>query len=75
MEDFDLLQLCHDQAHDAAHDFEDTVFVSLTRRDMWLLCFSLLIVSYSVGCLDKESEELRSRIAELVEVQKDHWRG
>jgi hypothetical protein len=73
--ELDLLNLCHQQTHVAPHDFEDTVFAALTRRDIWLLCFSTLLVTFATSCLDEECADLLERLAELVEIQKDAWRA
>lgn len=74
----DLIELCHEQAHNAPHDFEDTLVMALTRRDCWLLAFTLLVVSEDLesGCdLNVQADDLRVRLAELIDCQKDHWKA
>ena len=70
-----LIKFCHDQAHEAEHDFEDTVFAALTRQDVWMVCLSLLILSQTFDCLAEEAGDILDRMAELCDVQKDHWRA
>ncbi len=69
-----LIKFCQEQAITADHDFQDTVFVAITRRDVWLLCFALMLVADG-ELLIEYSLNLRNRIAEIVEVQKDGWRA
>ena len=75
MDSKNLIALCHQQAHYAAHDFEDTVFVSLTRRDIWFLLLATLVLGNSAECFDDQCAEFCERLAELIEVQKDNWRA
>lgn len=74
MDRFALIDLCHAQAHEAEHDPEDAVFFSLTRKDIWIVCFACLVLGESLDCLDDEIASLLERMAEVAEVQKDHWR-
>jgi hypothetical protein len=51
------------------------VFFSLTRKDVWLVCLSVLVMGESFDCLDDESADILDRLAEVAEIQKAHWRG
>jgi hypothetical protein len=70
-----LILLCHEGVHNAEHNPEDTVFFSLTRKDVWLVCLSVLVMGESFDCLDDESADILDRLAEVAEIQKAHWRG
>ena len=69
-----LIKFCQEQAITADHDFQDTVFVAITRRDVWLLCFATMTVAGGEPLVEYATD-LRTRIAEIVEVQKDGWRS
>lgn len=75
MDTLKLIELCHEQSHEAEHDFEDTVFVALTRRDIWLTCLAFLILRHGAECLEEEIEDILTRIGEVAEIQKDNWRA
>ena len=74
MDPLKLITLCHEHAHEAEHDPQDTVMCALTRRDVWLFCLAMLLLRQSTDCLEEEIEDLLTRIAELAEVQKLNWR-
>lgn len=70
----DLIQLCHDQAHEATHDYEDTVVMALTKRDVWIFGMAILVATLDVPCLGEECADLVERLAELLDTQKPGWR-
>ena len=74
MDALKLISLCHQQAHNAPHDYEDTVFVTLTKRDCWVVALGGLLIEGTLPCLMEETAGLLERLAELLDVQKDHWR-
>jgi len=69
-----LIEICHRGAHEAEHDFEDTVMVQLTRREIWLTVLGYLILSQSAECLAEDCAAVTERFVELLDVQKPHWR-
>ena len=71
----ELLALCHQQAHDAEHDFEDSVFMSLTRRELWLLLMATVLLSESSPCLKPNCLDFNERLSEIIDTQKPHWRN
>jgi hypothetical protein len=70
-----LIILCHERVHDAEHDPQDTVFASMTRRDCWTLCLALIVLGESLPCVAFATDDLRLRVAELIDVQKDDWKS
>lgn len=70
-----LIQLCHDNAHAAEHDLEDTLFFSLTRRDCWIVCLGGLLTEILLPCLSDETVVILERLGEVIDTQKQHWRG
>jgi hypothetical protein len=68
-----IMELCHQQAHDAEHDVEDGLFLTITRREVWLMMLAFTWLSESLNCMDDPSTELMERVAETLEVQKPHW--
>lgn len=71
----ELIEICHQGAHLAEHDFEDTVMVQLTRREMWLTVLGYLLLSQSAECLAGFCSETLERYVELIDVQKPNWRN
>lgn len=69
-----IIEICHNNVHDAEHDVEDGLLISLTRKEIWLLVMSLLLISESAPCLSDDCATLLERVAELVDTQKQHWR-
>ena len=65
-----LKEMCHIQAHKAEHDPEDTLFVSLTRRDVWHILYGIMCGSDTSPDLENLGANLLERIAEVMEVQK-----
>lgn len=70
-----LKAMCHVQAHKAQHDPDDILFTALTRRDVWLVLYGLLCASDTAPDLEDLSCDLRLRLAELVDCQKDGWKS
>lgn len=73
--DADILDLAHQLAHGAPHDPDDTVFICLSRRDMWHFMFAMLLCVESSDCLAEQGADIIERVAELVDVQKPDWRS
>lgn len=69
-----LIELSHQQAHNAEHNFEDTVFLSITRRDCWVFCLGALLIEGAYPCLEEQTSGILERLAEVLDVQKHHWR-
>lgn len=69
-----LMQVAHDQAHEAPHDLEDMLFVTISWQDLWTLTFAVLCVGEFAPCLSDQAGGLLERIVELLDVQKPHWR-
>ena len=66
----DLLARSHQQAHDAEHDPENTLFVQLTRREMWHLLYGMLCASSVSPCLESNGADLLEKFADLMTVQE-----
>lgn len=75
MERHALKELCHIQALKADHNFEDTMFVALTRRDIWHVLYGLICGSDTSPDLEERSCELLERLAEVLDHQKPEWGG
>lgn len=69
-----LIEICHQGAHGSPHDFEDTLMVQLTQREVWLITLAFLILSQQADCLSDFSAETTERLVELMDTQKQHWR-
>lgn len=69
-----LVEICHENAHTAEHDVEDGVLMSLTRKEVWLTALAWLVLSQHAECLSDDCSTITQRMAELVDVQKPHWR-
>lgn len=69
-----LIELCHENAHTAEHDPEDGLLISLTKREVWLTALAWLMLSQSAECLEDDCATVTQRMAELLDVQKPHWR-
>lgn len=54
-------------------DYEDTLFMALTRRDVLFIGAALpfLVVNYSD--FDEDSIDLQVRLGDAIEVQKPEW--
>lgn len=70
-----LIEICHENAHNADHDIEDGILLSATRREVWLMTLAFLLLSQSAPCLEPNCSALTERIVELMDVQKPHWRS
>lgn len=70
----ELIAFCHERIHEIEQDNTDTLFFTLTRRDVWLICLSALVLGQTLNCLDNELDDLLIRLAEVTEIQKEHWR-
>jgi hypothetical protein len=68
-----MLQAYHDLAHDAPHDFETTVMVALTQRDIAVIGTGLRVCGHVLPCLDEERIGLIERLSELIGVQHPEW--
>ena len=70
----ELIEICHQGAHRAEHDYEDTVMVQITKRELWLTALAYLLLSQQAECLADFCSETTERFVELLDIQKPHWR-
>ena len=70
----ELIEICHQGAHAAPHNFEDTLMVQVTQREMWLITLAFLLLSQSAECLAEFCGVTMERVVELLDCQKPHWR-
>lgn len=70
-----MVYIMHQNAHAAPHDFDDTMFFTLTERDAWLVRLMFHFNMQAPPCLEPEMHDLFTRLSECMEEQKPHWIG
>lgn len=68
-----IIEICHEQAHEAEDDVEDGLLISLTRQEVWLTMLAWFLLGHSADCLKDDTTRATERLAELMDVQKHHW--
>jgi hypothetical protein len=69
----DVLNLCHQRAHQASTDPEEYVFLSLTEQEVWFLLGGAVFFALSFGCLEDEIVEFQNKIGAAIDVQMPQW--
>lgn len=75
MNHFQLIELCHERAHNSEHDFEDAAFIALTRREIWLVLLCANVLCIAAPCLTNNCSDFIERLTEIIDTQKPHWRS
>ena len=69
-----LIAISRHQAMTADHNLEDTLFIQLTRREIWLVLYGLLWSTQIEPRLEDNSCDLLEKLGEVLDTQKAHWR-
>ena len=69
-----LIAISRYQAIHADHNFDDCLFIQLTRREIWLVLYGLLWSTTIEPSLEDNSVNLLEKLSELLDTQKPFWR-
>ena len=69
-----IIAIARHQAMHAEQNLEYTLFIQLTRREIWLVLYGLLWSSQIEPRLEDTSCNLLEKLSEVLDTQKPQWR-